>query len=67
MEHLKKEEKEICASAENEWEHVSVAIGIAEYDPQFDKSVVDTLKRADEYMYEKKRIEKQNKKDDRKG
>lgn len=66
VERFKKEEKEICATAQYDWDYVSVAIGIAEYDPQLDKSIKGTLRRADEYMYEKKRIEKQNKKDDQK-
>ena len=49
---------EICAMAKNEWEQVSVALGIAAYDPEIDYSVDDVFKRADQEMYEDKRIRK---------
>lgn len=49
---------EIRASAENKWEQVSVALGMAEYDPQSDTSVDDVIHRADKTMYENKRTRK---------
>ena len=50
---------EICASAENEWEQVSVAYGMAEYDPQTCVSVDDVVHHADKMMYENKRARKE--------
>ena len=50
---------EISASAKDEWEQVHVALGIAAYDPQTDSNVNDVIRRADEHMYENKRIRKQ--------
>ena len=38
---------EICTTAENKWEQVSVTLGMAEYDPQSDSSVDDVIRRAD--------------------
>ncbi len=52
---------EISASAKNEWEQVHVSLGIAAYDPQTDRSMNDIIRRADECMYENKRIRKQGK------
>lgn len=48
----------ICDTAENEWEKVSIALGIAEYDPENESSATDTMRRADKFMYENKRIQK---------
>lgn len=47
--------KEICTSAENTWDQVHIALGIAVYDPEMDQSVNDTMRRADKIMYENKR------------
>lgn len=55
-----KEQEEISASAENAWEEVHVAMGITEYDPEADRTVNDTIRRADKIMYENKRILKEN-------
>jgi diguanylate cyclase (GGDEF)-like protein len=49
---------EISAAARDEWEQVHVALGIAVYDPQADQAVNDVVRRADELMYEDKRIRK---------
>ncbi|MBR3317822.1 MAG: diguanylate cyclase [Atopobiaceae bacterium] len=49
---------EISSSAANEWEEVHVAMGIAVYDNQTDQDVNDVVRRADELMYEDKRIRK---------
>ena len=46
---------EISSKAENPWERVDVAKGIAEYDPVLDNGVDDVLRRADELMYQAKR------------
>ena len=51
-------EDEISASAENKWEEVHVAEGIAVYDPKIDRSVNDAVRRADKIMYENKRSRK---------
>ena len=49
---------EISDSAKNEWEQVHIAMGIAVYDAQTDHSVRDVILRADELMYENKRVRK---------
>lgn len=49
------DEKEICASTDNRWEQVSVAMGISVYDPKIDGYVIDTVRRADKNMYANKR------------
>ncbi len=46
---------EISAAAKNKWEEVHIAMGIAEYDPEQDSTIQDTIRRADEAMYTKKR------------
>ena len=48
----------IRTSAENKWDQVSVALGMAEYVPQSDTSVDDVIHRADKTMYENKRTRK---------
>ena len=50
---------EINGVAANTWEEVHIAYGIAEYDPNRDKSISDTARRADKIMYENKRREKE--------
>lgn len=55
VEQMLKREEEISAAASNRWEQVHVAMGFAEYDPQLDTSVSDTVRRADKSMYENKR------------
>ena len=47
-----------CAEAENSWEEVHVAMGVAVYDPSLDHSVIDTVRRADKIMYLNKRERK---------
>jgi diguanylate cyclase (GGDEF)-like protein len=49
---------EISSSAETEWEEVHVAMGISSYDKQTDHNVNDVVRRADELMYENKRMRK---------
>ena len=48
-------EAEINEAAENKWDEVHVAFGIAVYDPGLDVAVNDTVRRADKIMYEHKR------------
>ena len=55
---FEKRQKEICDEAKCKWEEVRVALGIAVYDPQTDRSVNDTARRADKIMYENKRMGK---------
>lgn len=45
-------------SAGMQWKQVHVAMGIAAYDSQVDKSVDDVMRRADKLMYEDKRAQK---------
>ena len=49
---------EICAAAGHDWEEAHIAMGIAVYEPQRDRSVNDVIRRADESMYENKRRRK---------
>lgn len=58
LESFESESKSINETAENDWQHVNISLGIAEYDAQTDSSVEDTVKRADERMYENKRRRK---------
>ena len=46
---------ETCEKGEHRWEKVHVARGIAVYDPNLDRSVIDTVRRADKNMYANKR------------
>ena len=52
--------EEISASALNKWEQISIAMGIADHDPQTDLLVIDTVRRADKIMYADKRERKQD-------
>ena len=58
IELFEKRRQEICQNAKNKWEEVHIAFGIADYDPQQDSSVSDTVQRADKIMYENKRVQK---------
>ncbi len=49
---------DINSRAQNQWEEVRVALGIAVYDPDNDGSVNDTVRRADKLMFEDKRRRK---------
>ena len=49
---------EVSASADHPWEEIHVAMGLAVYDPQQDRSVIDTVRRADKMMYSNKRKHK---------
>ena len=43
--------EETCSSTTNQWEQVHMALGVADYDPKEDHSVIDTVRRADKIMY----------------
>ena len=45
----------ISASAQNEWEQIRTAMGMAVFDPEIDQAVSDTVRRADKMMYYNKR------------
>ena len=51
--------EEICASAENSWEEIHIAMGIAVFDPKTDQNVTDAVRRADRIMYANKRERKE--------
>lgn len=59
LEQFEKKRQEITSSAENKWDEIHIAIGIAVYDPENDASVSDTARRADRIMYDNKRMIKQ--------
>ena len=50
---------EVNESTSNRWEQVHVAMGIAAYDPDIDTSVNDVIHRADKFMYDNKKQNKQ--------
>ena len=58
IEQFKENSTAICQTAENKWEEVHMALGVATYDPGIDLSVSDVTRRADKIMYENKRNEK---------
>lgn len=53
-----KRAEEINTSTDKDWEHVHISVGIAVYDPDEDRSVFDTVRRADKNMYSQKRMNK---------
>ena len=59
---FEEEQRAIRASARNPWERISVASGLAVYDPQRDYSMKDLTRRADQLMYENKHLRKQGEK-----
>lgn len=67
FEQFKKTRREISKAAQNAWEEVHTTMGLAVYDPDFDTSVNDVSRRADQLMYENKRIRKEARKNMRQG
>lgn len=55
LEHFHSRAAEVNATAEHQWERISIAIGMAVYDQNLDPDVENVLRRADEIMYEDKR------------
>ncbi len=51
--------KEVNGTAQNKWEQVNVAMGLAVYAPHSDPFVIDVARRADQRMYENKRLSKE--------
>ncbi len=49
------EQEAISRDAEDPWNQLHIAIGVAVYDSDTDRSLEDTIKRADDLMYENKR------------
>ena len=49
------ERSAICEAAEERWQEVHISMGIAVYDPETDRDVEGTIRRADQMMYENKR------------
>jgi diguanylate cyclase (GGDEF)-like protein len=62
---FRKTREEVCKATENEWEQVNVTMGLAVYDPENDPSVIDVARRADQKMYENKKVRKENKANNR--
>ena len=46
--------EQLCRDAENKWEEPRISIGMADFDPEQDEVVNDTIRRADKDMYENK-------------
>lgn len=46
------------ADARERWHQISIAMGIAVFDPKTDKTANDVFRRADDLMYENKRLQK---------
>ena len=57
------EQNKIAVSAKNDWERVSVAFGLAVYDPDQDQSLADLARSADRLMYEDKHARKASRQD----
>lgn len=46
--------EQLCRDAKNKWEEPRISIGMADFDPEQDEVVNDTIRRADKDMYENK-------------
>ena len=55
---FEKEKSQINESTDNIWEQVHITMGLSVYDPDKDRAVTDTVRRADKDMYTKKRAKK---------
>ncbi len=56
---FRKEREDIAKTVEIPWEQANVTMGMAEYDPENDLAVIDVARRADQRMYENKRLRKE--------
>ena len=56
---FRKNRDKICAIAPSAWEQAHVTMGLAVYDAQIDAQIIDVVRRADQCMYENKRLRKQ--------
>ena len=52
---FERESRLICREAKERWQEIRISLGLAVYDPETDQNVEDTVRRADQIMYEKKR------------
>ena len=55
---LNRAEEVVNSARNNQWEQIHISKGIADYDPETDKTVADTIRRADKFMYADKRRRK---------
>ena len=58
---LEEEIQRINDSTDNVWEQVHITMGLSVYDPEVDRAVSDTVRRADKEMYSRKRAKKAEK------
>ena len=56
---FEKEGRRINAENENQWKQIHIALGVAVFDPEVDRYVIDTVRRADKIMYTNKQARKQ--------
>lgn len=56
------EQEAISADATDPWNQLHIAMGLAVFSPDTDKSLHDTINRADEIMYKNKRLWKESRK-----
>lgn len=56
---FRQKREELCAAAASDWEQAHVTMGLAVYDAQIDAHVIDVARRADQCMYENKRLRKE--------
>lgn len=55
---FEKDRAAINATTANPWEQVHITMGRSDFDPVNDNAVIDTVRRADKDMYERKRAKK---------
>lgn len=58
VEMFEKDRAGLNAAAANPWEEVHITMGLSEYEPDEDRAVIDTVRRADKEMYINKRAKK---------
>ena len=56
---FERERERLCREGKEIWEKIHISIGIAVHDPKLDRTVEETVHRADQIMYEKKRAFKE--------
>ena len=61
VEKFHREQEAINETAEEPWNMIRIAMGLAVYSAETDSSIEDTVKRADELMYDNKRMWKESK------
>ena len=57
---FRREQEAISRREKDPWKQVHVSLGTATYDPEKDRNIYDTLRRADMSMYEDKEARKEN-------